>query len=190
MKRGPKPHSILCSVDGCGRRKTTRAGLCTKHYKAEKRRAAGIPARAAGHDAPAYFRRLRYGLEPAQHAALLVAQGGRPARQREIQAAYKARNLDKVKARNRAHAKAFAAANPEKVRQNRRRWAGIVDATGERRVGLCEICQLHCDPLFLDHDHVTGRSRGWLCERCNTGLGRFLDDPNLLRRAAEYVENL
>jgi hypothetical protein len=77
MKRGPKPHSILCSVDGCGRRKTTRAGLCTKHYKAEKRRAAGIPARAAGHDAPAYFRRLRYGLEPAQHAALLVAQGGR-----------------------------------------------------------------------------------------------------------------
>ncbi len=113
-----------------------------------------------------------------------------PERQREVQAAYKARNLEKVKARNRAHAKRFAQENPEKVRANQRRWRGVKDATGERKVGPCQICGKHCDPLYLDHNHATGLTRGWLCEPCNTGLGRFRDDPDLLRKAAAYVENL
>lgn len=76
MKRGPKPQRIPCRVEGCEQRKTTRAGLCNKHYKAEKRRAAGVPVRKQGFDAPAYFRRYHYGLEPEQYEALLAAQDG------------------------------------------------------------------------------------------------------------------
>jgi len=31
--------------------------------------------------------------------------------------------------------------------------------------------------LVRDHDHHTGKGRAWICDSCNTGLGRFKDDP-------------
>lgn len=42
--------------------------------------------------------------------------------------------------------------------------------------------------LVVDHNHETGVIRGLLCALCNTALGKFHDDPDLLRRAAEYLE--
>lgn len=37
------------------------------------------------------------------------------------------------------------------------------------------------------YDEVEGVFRGWLCELCNVGLGRFRESPALLERAAGYV---
>lgn len=42
--------------------------------------------------------------------------------------------------------------------------------------------------LFLDHDHLTGRFRGWLCHFCNAGVGHFEDSPGLLARAITYLQ--
>jgi len=42
-------------------------------------------------------------------------------------------------------------------------------------------------PLSVDHCHETGRVRGLLCHRCNTALGLFREDPEVLRRALEYL---
>lgn len=43
--------------------------------------------------------------------------------------------------------------------------------------------------VVLDHNHETGGVRGWLCESCNTGIGRFDDNPEMVKRAVTWLEN-
>ena len=56
---------------------------------------------------------------------------------------------------------------------------------------LCAICDKP-EPtpgklLNVDHDHAPGKIRRLLCTKCNCGLGNFLDNENLLLKAAEYL---
>jgi hypothetical protein len=63
--------------------------------------------------------------------------------------------------------------------------------------GLCFICKKQetrkhgnsgkTKDLSVDHCHTNGNVRGLLCGSCNTGLGLFNDDPNLLKAAIEYL---
>jgi hypothetical protein len=59
-----------------------------------------------------------------------------------------------------------------------------------RQSGVCAICREKevNKPLVVDHDHNTRKLRDLLCDPCNLGLGRYNDDPALLRRGADYVE--
>lgn len=108
---------------------------------------------------------------------------------------------------------AYAKANPEKVRARMRRWyksgptrkLGLARTTTESvrefrgcppptrpRPEVCELCgkpptQGRFKVLCVDHDHVTGKFRGWLCFHCNTGLGKLGDDEAALLRALEYL---
>jgi len=43
--------------------------------------------------------------------------------------------------------------------------------------------------LSTDHNHRTGQIRGLLSIRANKGLAYFNDDPTMLRKAADYLEN-
>lgn len=66
--------------------------------------------------------------------------------------------------------------------------------------GACAICG-KMNPngynLFVDHDHSCCNSskscgeciRGLLCRRCNLGIGNFLDDVLLLKKAIEYLND-
>lgn len=65
--------------------------------------------------------------------------------------------------------------------------------------GGCAICGSPPTPtkaLAADHDHTCcpgkrscGKCfRGLLCTSCNNGLGRFSDNAELLRKAANYLE--
>lgn len=52
----------------------------------------------------------------------------------------------------------------------------------------CAICECVVDKPHLDHCHTTGKLRDFLCAACNLGIGKFKDDPALLRAAADYLE--
>lgn len=41
--------------------------------------------------------------------------------------------------------------------------------------------------LVRDHNHETGEGREWICDSCNTGLGRFKDNPKFLEKVIEYL---
>ena len=66
------------------------------------------------------------------------------------------------------------------------------DRMVEDQGGRCAICG-STDPrnggnmLAVDHDHATGRVRGLLCGTCNTALGKFRDNPEILRSAIRYL---
>lgn len=57
--------------------------------------------------------------------------------------------------------------------------------------GVCGICDVPltsaCTP-HADHDHRTQQPRGILCRKCNTAIGLLKDNPNILRRAADYLD--
>lgn len=56
----------------------------------------------------------------------------------------------------------------------------------------CPICRKRTiagvtSKIVLDHDHKTGEARAWICDSCNTGIGRFKDDIALLQRAIKFL---
>ena len=56
--------------------------------------------------------------------------------------------------------------------------------------GGCAICGRKSSSrgrLHVDHSHEFGYVRGLLCDSCNSGIGRFKDNSELLNRAAEYL---
>jgi hypothetical protein len=58
--------------------------------------------------------------------------------------------------------------------------------------GCCQICGIteeeHGKRLHVDHNHTTGKVRGLLCNRCNTAIGKFKEDPEVIRKAIQYIE--
>lgn len=57
----------------------------------------------------------------------------------------------------------------------------------------CPICAKRTiagvtSKVVLDHNHRNGEVRGWVCDSCNTGIGRFKDDIELIKRVIKYVE--
>jgi hypothetical protein len=54
--------------------------------------------------------------------------------------------------------------------------------------GICPICTRADRPMHVDHNHDTGTVRGFLCVRCNVGLGQFGDSRDMLAKAIAYLE--
>lgn len=121
--------------------------------------------------------------------------------QRRANAKYRAANLEKVRAIQREAARRLRATDPDRIRNyDRKAKYGLsaeqIQEMRESQGGKCAICEIvmrvggrpGMDQEHVDHDHKTGDVRGLLCSRCNTSIGKFNDDPALLRRAAEYIE--
>lgn len=62
---------------------------------------------------------------------------------------------------------------------------------GRPKTEQCELCGILASELkrglFFDHDHKTGKFRGWLCYRCNIALGMVSDNKELLLKMVGYL---
>ena len=57
----------------------------------------------------------------------------------------------------------------------------------------CPICRKRSivgvtAKVVLDHDHAEGKARAFLCDSCNTGLGRFKNGSNYLKNPIAYLK--
>ncbi len=57
---------------------------------------------------------------------------------------------------------------------------------GRKKSKICEICW-ESGVICFDHDHKTGKFRGWICQRCNRVLGFVKDNKELLNRLIDYL---
>jgi hypothetical protein len=57
--------------------------------------------------------------------------------------------------------------------------------------GKCAICEKSVEDnrkdFAVDHCHATDVVRGALCNHCNSGLGGFMDNPDLLYKGIVYL---
>ena len=121
---------------------------------------------------------------------------------REKRAAWRAR--PKIRKRLAARTAQWRKLNPAKhqayldrTRDQRRlkgtqanwRRKGITHIT-RPRPEICERPGCGYRALHLDHNHKTGRFRGWLCTRCNVGIGMLGDNITGLRQAIRYLRKV
>lgn len=127
------------------------------------------------------------------------SKSGRQGRCKACAAAWYQANKEQIRAKQNAHLAANREAVNRRARERYnvkykvRRLVKMYGIPEEEVLALltqatCFLCGRSETRLGIDHCHATGRVRGRLCVNCNNGLGRFKDDPILLRRAADYLE--
>jgi hypothetical protein len=94
---------------------------------------------------------------------------------------------------------AWRARKPERYAESKRRVVAQRRARKEAELGpavRCGICgkgfaasRLNNSNGCYDHNHLTGKGRGWLCPDCNSGIGLLGDNPRILDAAAAYLRS-
>ncbi len=59
---------------------------------------------------------------------------------------------------------------------------------GRKKPSQCELCG-RGGKICFDHDHTTGKFRGWICQNCNSALGMIKDNVQTLKLMIEYISN-
>lgn len=99
----------------------------------------------------------------------------------------------------RAQNKRYASKSPKRRRDYfLRKTYGIsleeYEALAESQMGRCAICgekpsgEGNNKVLHVDHCHETGNNRELLCSKCNTGIGQFMEDVEVMKKAIAYLE--
>jgi len=58
---------------------------------------------------------------------------------------------------------------------------------------FCPICEntiirQYKNDVILDHSHIDGKIRGWICRQCNSSIGMMDEDINILQRAIKWIQ--
>lgn len=86
----------------------------------------------------------------------------------------------------------------DRIKNARHTSRGVVGEV-KPRTEVCECCGKPewvkhktgtLKSLALDHCHTSGKFRGWLCVKCNTGIGKLGDNLDGLMKAVEYLRRV
>lgn len=198
--RAPRPNARqVCSVEGCDL-KAVGQGLCDKHYRRQRRYGTPTPeprptvCQVADCDRGVESRGLcdrHYRQSMRGHLGTrwcLMCGRAMPTD------ASTRRKFCSDDCKQRAQML-------DRQENGRRDWLKRYGLTVEQydemlaaQSGCCAICESSNpkgragSPYFqVDHCHSTGRVRGLLCGPCNSGLGSFGDDPEVLMKAVAYL---
>ena len=122
--------------------------------------------------------------------------------------ASKAKHRKKHPEKNRAHARKWYAEHRDEINARKRNYRAEhlddirllqrynitsrdYDKLLAAQNGRCAICRKPPNGrrLSVDHDHVTGKVRGLLCQKCNAILGLADDSIAILIEATEYLNS-
>ncbi len=123
-------------------------------------------------------------IEKRRERARAYYQKTAEARRAWARAWYKA-NVDRKKENSKSYR--------ERQKESKRRQEGLEQPTRDAPAA-CECCGaaraewLVGYTLCYDHCHKTGKFRGWLCRKCNTGIGKLGDTLDGVQRAIKYLQ--
>ncbi len=112
---------------------------------------------------------------------------------------WRMKNIEHVNKLGAENARKRRKSNPEKQRlrnlkhkQKREEQRELI--AGRPRPEICELCSERSKQSYsnvytvFDHNHKTGKFRGWICDRCNKVLGLVYDDKILLEKMIVYLK--
>ena len=75
----------------------------------------------------------------------------------------------------------------KKCKKQQEKVRNVLHKKAPLRPEVCECCKKIPRKWCLDHDHQNNSFRGWLCEPCNTGLGKLGDTLEGIVNAMNYM---
>lgn len=79
--------------------------------------------------------------------------------------------------------------NPQKETETRYRYRYGVELSQIRpKPENCELCGMAHKKIVFDHDHISMKFRGWICDPCNIVLGSVKENIETLKKMTQYLE--
>ncbi len=121
---------------------------------------------------------------------------------KSYQKQWKAKNVESVKAYQAEYHSEYRQRDEvqhayweRNLKRNYRMTPDRFNALWHQQEGKCLICTVDMLPrgrknrsVAVDHNHATGEIRGLLCRCCNRAIGLLQDSPEILRSAADYLQ--
>lgn len=171
-----------CKREGCVREAKVK-GFCQSHYSVEHRR-----QKAAANPPP----------PPATRVCTQCGETFRPKRLWANDDPQRRGRFCSPECKRKGRVQTPQAKENLMRRYYREKYDMTLDEVALMRAAGCSICGLTQavgrwrgkseSNIHIDHCHETGTVRGPLCHSCNVALGLLKHDPELLRRAAAYLE--
>ena len=171
-----------CKREGCVREAKVK-GFCQSHYSVEHRR-----EKAAANPPPL----------PVTRVCTQCGETFQPKRERVNSDTSQRRRFCSPECKRKGRVQTVQAKENMMRRYYRERYNMTLEDVNAMKAGGCAICGVteslgrwrgkSQSNIHIDHDHASGLVRGPLCHGCNVSIGHFNDDPELLRRAAAYLE--